>query len=217
MQSKNLMVIDPALKIPEIESFNIISIQSPLKSTYHLPAIHSPNSMYTNIERTSAIILMGSAASVHDSFEWIKDIQIIIEKAIKKKIPILGICFGHQFIAHIFGGRVDYLWEKSKKRGIRKVKIFDNNSLITKTEDFLIYSHQEGVVKCPPNFHVSASSDMVEIEGLVHKDLPIWSFQPHIEASKEFANRIGVSSKQFAKISSYSSLLLDSFLNKLKS
>ena len=28
MQSKNLMVIDPALKIPEIESFNIISIQS---------------------------------------------------------------------------------------------------------------------------------------------------------------------------------------------
>tara|TARA_B100000131_G_scaffold302788_1_gene326247 strand:- start:212 stop:868 length:657 start_codon:yes stop_codon:yes gene_type:complete len=216
MESKSLMVIDPSMEIPEIESFNSISIQSPIQTTYHLPAIHSPDSMYSNFEETSAIILMGSAASVHDSFQWIKDIQIIIEKAIKRKIPILGICFGHQFIAHIFGGVVDYLWEKSKKKGVRKVKIFENNLLIPKTETLLIYSHQEGVIKCPPNFQISASSDTVEIEGLVHKNLPIWTFQPHVESSKEFASRLGISSQQFTKTLNCSSLILGSFLNKLK-
>ena len=216
MKSKSLMVIDPSMKIPEVESFNNISIQSPVRSTYHLPAIHSSDSMYNNFEETSGIILMGSAASVHDSFKWIKDIQIIIKKAIKRKIPILGICFGHQFIAHIFGGAVDYLWGKSKKKGVRKVNIFENNSLIPRTEDLLIYSHQEGVISCPPNFQVSASSGMVEIEGLVHKNLPIWTFQPHVESSKEFADRLGISSQQFTKTIPCSSLILSSFLNKLK-
>ena len=126
MKSENLMIIDPSLEIPEIESYNEISLCSPLKTTYHLPEIHSPKTMTKYFANTKGIILMGSAASVHDSFKWIKDIQIIIKKAIKRKIPILGICFGHQFIAHIFGGAVDYLWGKSKKKGVRKVKIFEN-------------------------------------------------------------------------------------------
>ena len=42
MKSENLMIIDPSLEIPEIESYNEISLCSPLKTTYHLPEIHSP-------------------------------------------------------------------------------------------------------------------------------------------------------------------------------
>ena len=48
MKSENLMIIDPSLEIPEIESYNNISLCSPLKTTYHLPAIHSPNTMTKN-------------------------------------------------------------------------------------------------------------------------------------------------------------------------
>ena len=216
MNSQNLMVIDPALEVPEIESFNGIVARSPIKATYHLPAIHSPDSMHIELKNTRGIILMGSAASVNDQYEWMKDIEKVIFKAIEKQLPILGICFGHQFLAHLFGGKVDYLWDTTKKRGIRKVQTLENNLLVEPQDDFLVYSHQEGVTISPKDFEVSATSEMVKIEGMVHKELPIWSFQPHIESSRAFATRIGVNSKDFEKTRSYSSLLLESFLNNLK-
>ena len=103
MNSQSLMVIDPALEIPEIESYNSIAVRSPVNTSYHLPAIHSSKTMENQIENACGVILMGSAASVHDSLDWIKDTKTIIQKAVDKKIPILGICFGHQFLAHFFG------------------------------------------------------------------------------------------------------------------
>ena len=111
MKSENLMIIDPSLEIPEIESYNNISLCSPLKTTYHLPAIHSPNTMTKNFANAKGIILMGSAASVHDSYSWISILEQIIKSAVQKHIPILGICFGHQFLAHIFGGKVVGVFE----------------------------------------------------------------------------------------------------------
>ena len=216
MDSQNLMVIDPALEVPEIESFNGIVAKSPLKATYHLPSIHSADSMHIELKNTRGIILMGSAASVNDQYEWMKDIEKVIFKAIEKQLPILGICFGHQFLAHLFGGKVDYLWDTTKKRGIRKVQTLENNLLVEPQDDFLVYSHQEGVTISPKDFEVSATSEMVKIEGMVHKELPIWSFQPHIESSRAFATRIGVNSKDFEKTRPYSSVLLESFLNNLK-
>jgi GMP synthase (glutamine-hydrolysing) len=216
MDFQNLMVIDPALEDPEIESFNEIVSRSPIKATYHLPAIHSSLSMYDQLVTSSAVILMGSAASVHEKHNWIKDITRVIEKAIEKKIPILGICFGHQLLAHLYGGKVDYLWDKEKKRGIRKVKTLDNNLYLDPKEDFLVYSHQEGVTIAPKDFEIFATSEMVEAEGIFHKKLPIWGFQPHIEASKTFAARVGVNSKDFKKTRRYSALLLESFFNKIK-
>jgi GMP synthase (glutamine-hydrolysing) len=167
------MVIDPALEIPEIESYNGIATRSPVNTTYHLPAIHSSKTMENQIGNACGVILMGSAASVHDSLDWIKDTRAIIQKAVDKKIPILGICFGHQFLAHFFGGTVDYLWDTVKRRGVRKVQILENNLLNNDQEGDLIYSHQEGVTTCPPDFDVSARSSMVEIEAIVHKSLPI--------------------------------------------
>ena len=85
------MVIDPALEVPEIESFNGIVAKSPLKATYHLPAIHSPVSMHGQVNNTRGIILMGSAASVHDEYEWMNDIEKVINKAIEKQLQIHGI------------------------------------------------------------------------------------------------------------------------------
>ena len=216
MNSQSIMVIDPALEIPEIESYNGIAVRSPVNTSYHLPAIHSSKTMENQIENACGVILMGSAASVHDSLDWINDTRAIIQKAVDKKIPILGICFGHQFLAHFFGGTVDYLWDTVKRRGVRKVQILKNNLLNNDQEGDLIYSHQEGVTSCPPDFDVSARSSMVEIEAIVHKSLPIWGFQPHIEASKTFTTRIGINGDDFKKAKPFSVLLLEAFLKKIK-
>ena len=162
-------------------------------------------------KRIKGIILSGGPLNVYQS----KKVRFN-KKLFSLNVPILGICFGHQFLAHIFGGTVDTLWQNSKKVGIRKVKVLQNNLLEKSKTDFLIYSHREGVVKCPANFEIAATSNMVNIEGLVHKTLPIWTFQPHIEASKTFSRRIGLSADEFNKCDFFGKQLLKSFFNKLK-
>ena len=88
MKSGNLMIIDPSLEVPEIESYNEISLCSPLQTTYHLPAKHSPKTITKYFADTKGIILMGSAASVHESYSWMSSLELIIKSAVQKHIPI---------------------------------------------------------------------------------------------------------------------------------
>lgn len=174
MTSQSLMVLDPSLIEPEIQSYNHISSRSPVPTTYHLPALFDPKSMDKVIGETCGIILMGSAASVYEKHDWLKNIHSIMDQAFARSIPTLGICFGHQFIAHMFGGTIDYLWNDKKKRGARSVKLNSHSILGESAEGNLIYSHREGVTTCPSNFDISISSEMVKIDGITHKSKPIW-------------------------------------------
>ena len=71
------------------------------------------------------------------------------------------------------------------------------------------------MTQCPKDFDIFGSSSMVEIEAIAHRNLPIWSFQTHIEASKTFAKRIGVNQNNFEKTKSLSNKLLNAFFNKI--
>ena len=68
MNSKTIMIIDPSLKTPEIESYNKLALKSPVKTSYHLPAIYNTKSMIESINNIFGIILLGSAASVNERF-----------------------------------------------------------------------------------------------------------------------------------------------------
>lgn len=216
MTSQSLMVLDPSLIEPEIQSYNHISSRSPVPTTYHLPALFDPKSMDKVIGETCGIILMGSAASVYEKHDWLKNIHSIMDQAFSRSIPTLGICFGHQFIAHMFGGTIDYLWNDKKKRGARSVKLNSHSILGESAEGNLIYSHREGVTTCPSNFDISISSEMVKIDGITHKSKPIWGIQPHIEATYAFAKRSGVSKENFQPAFQFGTRILDQFLEKFE-
>ena len=215
MSRLSLMVIDPSITHPEIESYNKIVEQCPYPCTYHLPIISDMDSISKSLSHSCGIIILGSAASVHDQSDWQLVLGSMLFKAIASDIPVLGICFGHQFLAHNLGGEVDYLWNKKKKSGIRKVCV-TNSSLIDSNETFnLIYSHQEGVVECPNNFYVSASSELVEIEAINHNSKAIWGFQTHIEASFSFAHRNGISLDEYQTTNKDGTTLMRSFFDKI--
>ena len=133
----------------------------------------------------------------------------------EKDIPILGICFGHQFLASHLGGQVDYLWDKEKKKGTRQVDIKRNSLIDSERTCHLIYSHQEGIINCPSNFEVIASSDMVKMEGIGHESKAIWGFQTHIEASWSFAKRQDISIEDYEKANEHGTQIMQSFFKKL--
>lgn len=54
------------------------------------------------------IVITGSAAMVSDRHPWSEYTAQWLRAAMKAGVPIFGICYGHQLLAHALGGHVDY-------------------------------------------------------------------------------------------------------------
>lgn len=216
MSKSQLMVIDPAILTPAIESFNRIASIAPYPVTYHLPALYGTNSLNVFNHNVRGIIVLGSAASVNDENKWQKDISNIIIDASANCIPVLGLCYGHQLIGHIFGGKVEPLWSGEKKQGERIVRLNKSNIWGEPSVGPLLYSHQDGITEIPPNFEIIADSDLVSTDAIASKSKPVWGFQAHIEATQRFVNEHHIPVNDARESLKFGHNLLDKFIFSLK-
>ena len=107
-------------------------------------------------DTTKGIILSGGPLNVYELNKYSFD-----KKIIENSIPVLGICFGHQIISMLNGGKV----KQSKHREFGLANVYKkNNSLLTtnffgnKKSKQVWMSHADQVSKLPKNFKVVASS-----------------------------------------------------------
>ena len=213
---KHLMVIDPAVVKPAIESFNRMASVAPYPVTYHLPALHGTNSLNMFNKNVRGIIVLGSAASVNDDNKWQQTISDIMIEASANCIPVLGLCYGHQLIGHAYGGKVGPLWSGEKKQGERIVLLKKSDMWGEPSSGPLLYSHQDGITEMPPDFEIIADSDLVSTDAIASKLEPVWGFQTHLEATQAFVDNHRLPVKDAKESFRFGHSLLDKFILSLK-
>jgi GMP synthase (glutamine-hydrolysing) len=108
-------------------------------------------------------LITGSAAMVTERAAWSELTAGWIRNAMDAELPMFGICFGHQLMAHALGGRVDYL-SGGREIGTLPITFRTDAPLDALTEgmpaSFRAHTtHEQSVVEIPADATVLARSD----------------------------------------------------------
>jgi GMP synthase (glutamine-hydrolysing) len=139
----------------------------------------------------SGIIITGSHANVTEPLPWIEETAQFLKAAAQQDIPILGICFGHQLLAHAFGGRVDFHpngWELGKIR-VHKTEAAETDLLmrVLPSEFTAFASHSQSVIELPPDAERLAYNTF-EAHHAFRLNETVWGVQFHPELTCEIMN-----------------------------
>jgi len=127
------------------------------------------------------IILSGGPLNVYESNKYSFDKRILF-----KNVPVLGICFGHQILSKVMGGRV----KQSKHREFGLANIYKKNDsqiiqnfFKNKKSAKVWMSHADQVSKLPKNFKVVASSQNSSFAIVENKIQKFYGVQFHPEVT----------------------------------
>ena len=135
-------------------------------------------------EAYDGFIISGSEVGVYDEVEWMEPLRLFLLAARDAGKPLVGICFGHQMMAHTFGGHA----EKAPLGPVVGARRFTLDGI----ETYANVWHQDQVVAVPPDARVTGSADYCPV-GMLDYDFPAFSMQFHPEYSRVFLTReIGV-------------------------
>lgn len=123
------------------------------------------------------ILLTNGPGDPEEATEAIEEVR----KLIRSEIPIFGICMGHQILALAFGGKT-YKLKYGHRGGNHGVYDKETKrSYITSQNHGYAVDHESIILKGLEVTHLNLNDGTVE--GMEHRDLPIFSIQFHPEAS----------------------------------
>ncbi|MBM6734256.1 glutamine-hydrolyzing GMP synthase [Mediterranea massiliensis] len=128
-------------------------------------------------DSVKGVILSGSPFSVYDESAFKVDLS-----QLRGKYPIMGICYGAQFIAYTNGGKVEPAG--TREYGRAHLSTFDKSNVLFKDvrENTQVWmSHGDTITAIPDNFRVIASTDKVKIAAYQAEGEKMWGVQFHPE------------------------------------
>jgi GMP synthase (glutamine-hydrolysing) len=133
------------------------------------------------------VVVTGSSAMVSHREAWAERTAGWLRDAVEAGVPVLGICFGHQLLAHALGGRVG---PNPRGREIGTVGVTladgaaDDPLLGGLPAHFEVHAtHMESVLELPPGAELLASTRLDPHHAFRVPGRPAWGLQFHPEFS----------------------------------
>ncbi len=139
--------------------------------------IHPFNKIPEITSDIKGVILSGSPHSVRQENPLNPDLS-----SIKGKLPLLGICYGAQLLAHFYGGEVGK--SNSREYGRANLSFVEDNNPLFKSisnESQVWMSHADTILKVPENYNIIASTHDVKVAGFAINNEQTWGIQFHPE------------------------------------
>jgi GMP synthase (glutamine-hydrolysing) len=139
--------------------------------------IHPYNKIPEITPEIKGVILSGSPFSVRDEEAPVPDLS-----QIRGKLPLLGVCYGAQFLAQNDGGEV--MPSKIREYGRANLGYIDKSCQLMKslTDGSQVWmSHGDTILKLPENFKIIASTESIDVAGFKVEGEETYGIQFHPE------------------------------------
>jgi GMP synthase-like glutamine amidotransferase len=138
-------------------------------------------------EEGTALLVTGSPKGAYEDHDFIPALEEAVRNYAHAHLPVVGICFGHQLVAKAFGCRV----EKSSMGWGVGVHTHEVLAPAPWGEGpprvACAVSHQDQVTELSEELERIAGSPFCPNAALVHRGLPVLTFQAHPEFTHDYA------------------------------
>lgn len=125
-------------------------------------------------------LITGSRFGVYEDHKWIVPLEEFLRHTYRARVPIVGVCFGHQILAQALGGKV----EKFSGGWSCGAVSYQGVTPDEKSQTVLAW-HQDQVTQLPPGAAVIGRTDFCPYAMLAYGDQALTA-QPHPEFSAAF-------------------------------
>lgn len=170
MQQETILILDFGSQYTQLIARRVreLNVYCEIHPFNHFPEIK---------DNIKGVILSGSPFSVRDQNAPVPELG-----AIRNKMPLLGVCYGAQFLAHSNGGSVEP--SQIREYGRAKLEFINHQSPLLKGMNIgsqVWMSHGDTILKIPSDFEVIASTNDVEVGGFVINNENTFGIQFHPE------------------------------------